>query len=379
MPPVWAEEGNYNKKLDQIDSDINTLQKDLTQNKQARQDLQRQLKRINKELSVRRQRVQKLKKDVKAAKRTLADLQSQQRKEGQKRRADQDSLAKQIRAMQQLGDNPQIKLLLHIDDPADASRLLTYYRYISDSRAAEIAAAETRLSQLKTLKQRATAQQSVLGKKMLALKSKLDEVKQLQQQRNSTLQKIDGRIRSKTKNLGVLQTQRKRLQQLIDEIQRRPPPPPPKKANTSRPASPPVSLSKGRMPWPLLGDVIATFNSLRSAQSQVKWQGILITADYGVDVRAVRSGQVVFSDWLNGYGYLCIVDHGGGYMTLYANNESILPEQGEPVSAGDVIATVGNSGSPKETALYFEVRRNGVAVNPLRWLNKQQILAKNSE
>lgn len=133
------------------------------------------------------------------------------------------------------------------------------------------------------------------------------------------------------------------------------------------------------MPWPLLGEVIATFNSLRSAQSQVKWQGILIAAAYGVDVRAVRSGQVVFSDWLNGYGYLCIIDHGGGYMTLYANNESILPEQGEPVSAGDVIATVGNSGSPKETALYFEVRRNGVAVNPLRWLNKQQILAKNSE
>ena len=79
---------------------------------------------------------------------------------------------------------------------------------------------------------------------------------------------------------------------------------------------------------------------------------------------------MVFSDWMNGYGLILIIDHGNGYMSLYAHNEALLRDAGDRVKRGDAIASVGNSGSAGPAALYFELRRNGDPVNPDAWLKK---------
>ena len=98
-------------------------------------------------------------------------------------------------------------------------------------------------------------------------------------------------------------------------------------------------------------------------------QGVTFFAKEGAPVLAVHSGKVVFSDWLNGYGLLLILDHGDGFMTLYANNEALFKQKGDSVTQGDQIATVGHSGGIKQNGLYFEVRQRGKAISPLAWMS----------
>jgi len=98
---------------------------------------------------------------------------------------------------------------------------------------------------------------------------------------------------------------------------------------------------------------------------------VLIAAPTGTTVRAVADGRVVFSDWMNGYGLILIVDHGNGTMSLYAHNEALLRDTGDSVKRGDPVASVGNSGAPGAPALYFELRRDGRPTDPIGWLQKR--------
>jgi len=100
----------------------------------------------------------------------------------------------------------------------------------------------------------------------------------------------------------------------------------------------------------------------------LSWKGLFIRSAQGTAVKAIAAGQVVFADWLRGFGNLVIVDHGEGYMSLYSNNESLYKQVGERVQPGDAIATVGNSGGQPDTGLYFEMRHQSRPVNPLLWV-----------
>ena len=100
----------------------------------------------------------------------------------------------------------------------------------------------------------------------------------------------------------------------------------------------------------------------------MRWDGWLLSAPAGTSVSAVHHGRVVFSDYLRGHGLLIIVDHGDGYMSLYAHNQMLLKEAGDWVNTREPIAKVGNTGGRKEHALYFEIRHNGKPANPRKWL-----------
>lgn len=125
---------------------------------------------------------------------------------------------------------------------------------------------------------------------------------------------------------------------------------------------------KGKMLWPTRGKLIERFGDRR--QGSVTWDGLRIKADSGTPVRAIHGGRVMYADSLRGQGLLMVLDHGDGYMSLYAHNDTLLHEAGEWVQPGDVIARVGNSGGEKESALYFEIRKDGNPVNPQPWLKK---------
>jgi septal ring factor EnvC (AmiA/AmiB activator) len=120
------------------------------------------------------------------------------------------------------------------------------------------------------------------------------------------------------------------------------------------------------MGWPLTGSMIAGFGG--KLPDGRRSEGVLIGAAAGSDVTAVADGQVVFADWMNGYGMILIVDHGGGVMSLYAHNDALLRDAGDRVRKGDAVARVGNSGGQGRPALYFELRRGGKPVDPRSWL-----------
>jgi septal ring factor EnvC (AmiA/AmiB activator) len=100
-------------------------------------------------------------------------------------------------------------------------------------------------------------------------------------------------------------------------------------------------------------------------------KGVFIRAPQGQPVRAIARGQVVYADWMRGFGNLLIVDHGENYLSIYANNESLLKELGDAVAPGEPIATTGSSGGNQETGLYFEMRHLGRAFDPLSWVKKK--------
>ena len=124
--------------------------------------------------------------------------------------------------------------------------------------------------------------------------------------------------------------------------------------------------AKGKMPWPVSGKPSNRFGKSRN-EGKMRWQGITIPAKEGTTVKAIHHGRVVYSDWLRGSGLLLIIDHGDGYMSLYAHNQSLLREVGEWVSAGTPISTVGDSGGLDRAALYFEIRHQGKPTNPASW------------
>ena len=127
------------------------------------------------------------------------------------------------------------------------------------------------------------------------------------------------------------------------------------------------SSLKGKLSWPVTGQLSHKFGSARTV---VTWDGVLIDANEGVEVKAVTRGTVVFAEWLRGYGLMIILDHGQGYKTLYAFNQSLYKKTGDSVEAGEVIASVGQSGGRSKAGLYFGIRSKGVPVDPLEWCRR---------
>jgi septal ring factor EnvC (AmiA/AmiB activator) len=115
------------------------------------------------------------------------------------------------------------------------------------------------------------------------------------------------------------------------------------------------------------GELINTFGAPRE-ETGVQWKGLFIRSTTGETVHAIADGRVVYADWLRGFGNLLILDHGGGYMSLYANNEGLVRQVGDSVRSGDVVAQVGSSGGHPESGLYFELRRDGKAFDPMKWI-----------
>jgi septal ring factor EnvC (AmiA/AmiB activator) len=133
----------------------------------------------------------------------------------------------------------------------------------------------------------------------------------------------------------------------------------------------PFEPLRGKLPWPVQhGRVLARFGQPRAGGS-MRWQGMLIGTDRGARVRAPFAGRVVYADWLPGMGLMIVLDHGGGYMSLYGHNEELFRKLGESVASGDVIGAVGDTGGHNQPALYFEVRRGRDPVNPENWLKRR--------
>lgn len=209
-----------------------------------------------------------------------------------------------------------------------------------------------------------------------------------QQTRKETLEKLKKQIAEQRASIDKLERDQQRLGQLvanIDKVLAQRKAEAEKRAQDARrkqPASGRVSVGgqspgvfakqRGKLLMPALGKITGRYGQARANASgkSTTWRGLMIQARQGSDVLACANGQVVFSDWLRGFGNLIIIDHGDGYLSIYANNESLYKSVGDRVSRGDTIASVGNTGGEERPGLYFELRRNGQPFNPLPWIGK---------
>lgn len=125
---------------------------------------------------------------------------------------------------------------------------------------------------------------------------------------------------------------------------------------------------RGKLRMPVKGELLASFGAKRTEGPS--WKGLFIKAPEGTDIKSVAAGEVIFADWMRGFGNLLIVDHGGQYMSIYGNNQTVLKRPGDKVKAGDIVAAAGNSGGNEQSGLYFEMRYQGRAIDPLAWINR---------
>ncbi len=273
------------------------------------------------------------------------------------------ALAAQVRTAYMSGSQERVRLMLNQQDPAALGRLLKYHEYLSGHRARNIDSVNSKLVEMSKLQAEAAEEQDRLVRLARAQHAEIVELDAAQSRRRELLASLNAQIESEGSAIERLAAQERDLKRLIAELT---------SILSDYPISSeePFSTLKGRLTWPVAGRLMRDFGQARAA-GQLKWNGVVLAAPRGREVRAVYHGRVIFADWLSGMGLLVIVDHGEGYMTLYGYNETLLKSPGDWVAPGDVIATVGDSGGQAEAGLYFEVRKGTQPENPRAWVSRQ--------
>lgn len=274
------------------------------------------------------------------------------------------ALAALLRSSYALGRHQQLKLLLAQDHLADLSRVLGYHRYIQADRTSRIHSLIDELDALRELGQRVDSTREQLNGTRLDQQRQLAQLEAQREQRRKLVTGLERRQRDTSSKLQQLGSDEKsllallaRLRDVLSDV--------PRQLDDAKP----LNSLRGSLPWPLSGSLLTGFGG-RLPDGRIG-NGWLIAGTAGADVRAIGHGRVAFADWMSGYGLILIIDHGAGWMSLYANNDALLKEGGDWVRAGDPIATVGSSGGQGRPALYFELRSNGKPVDPRSWLRRR--------
>ena len=349
-------------RLQQLKTEIGSLQKELEQSRFVLSGEQKALKKADLNIQTSALELRKLESTRESHERELSTLETERRNYLDSLDKRRELLGSQIMAAYRLGRESRLKLVLNQDSPALLARTLAYYDYFSRSQAAQISELRQVLQTLDEMQAKINVELSALDEVQKNQQELLDQLKDQRGQRQSVIKILASRIDTDENRLADLQRDRRNLEALLEKL-----------SNVL--ADIPADLGKhdgllemkGKMPIPVKGRVKHAYGHPRTAG--LSWQGWLIDTAVGKEVRSIAYGRVAYSDWLRGYGLLMIIDHGDGFMSLYANNESLLREVGDWVDSGSNISTVGSS-PQSGNGLYFEIRKDGKAMDPAVWIKR---------
>ncbi len=369
----------------EVRSRIKALHKDLARSEESRADAADQLKETESAISSAGRKLHQLAERRQAVQAEADDLKLQGRRLDQQIQAQQAQLSRLLYRHSMRGENDALQLLLAGRDPNQAALDYHFLKRLSEAKADLIADLREKAKEKKRLNQAAQEKNVELAaiedKERQAQNALLEQ----QRQKQTLLARLSETIKAQRREIGALQHDEKRLTSLISTLGRktrrstRTPPAaiakttPPSSVRNERTPDPAQSggtfaALKGRLHLPVRGRIANRFGTPR-AEGGTTWKGLLILAAEGTEVKSVAAGQVVYADWLRGFGNLLVVDHGDGFLSVYGNNQSLLRESGENVKAGEAVATVGSSGGNPESGLYFELRYQGQAFDPIRWVS----------
>ncbi len=369
-----AEDLQSNPQLNKVESDINDVKQDMQRLSEEKTGMEEMLSDIEKhygetasslkaELSIieqQRQNISRIQLEIKAYKREIESLNKE--------------LAGHFRAAYLMGQEQRLKLILNQKDPAVSSRIMIYFNCITKERLKKLSNKEAAVKLLGQLDEQKKIETELLQKNLEQKKSEQAHLEQDRKQRNALLAKIKNEYTSNAHQLSQLQENEISLKNLMSSL--------PitdeelainvghnkDQASINSEFKGDLFTLKGSLSLPIKGRLAQTFGSPRADSH---WDGVLIEANEGTEIKSVMEGKVVFSEWLNkGYGMLLIIDHGHGLMSLYAFNQSLYKHTGDWVESGDVIATVGQSGGRNQSGLYFGIRQNGTPIDPLEWCRR---------
>ncbi len=353
------------QQLKQLRQQIKDLKSSLKQQQHHKSRLEQEIQQAEQQIADIARKLFNTGQKIQQLNTSLEQLNQRLQKHNRELTVQQELLSGQLQASYNIGRQEYLKLLLNQQNPATISRIMTYYDYFNRARSRQIDEVNQLLSNISTDKQAISLTRQNLQAQQIQLENEKRHLEQKQAQRNELVSKLDQDIASKDKQLKNLLRDKKNLTRLIKKL---------KKALDDIPALPtekPFSKQRGKLYWPAKGKVKNLYNHWRSV-GEVKWQGNIIRTTEGTPVHAISHGRIAYSDWLRGYGLIIIIDHGDGYMSLYAHNQALLKEVGDWVENNEIIATVGSSGGLKQAGLYFEIRHNGKPDNPSRWCKKRR-------
>ncbi|MEB1259817.1 peptidoglycan DD-metalloendopeptidase family protein [Xanthomonas campestris pv. campestris] len=384
------------RKLQQLRDELKTISADRRDLEGKRGTAAQQLRQADEKVAKTARALSETETALRTHEQKLSELQQQRAQLQRGLREQRVQLAALLRAADHVGRNAPLKVLLSQDTVGNATRMLADHRYVQSARAQRIQGLTTQLEALTQVEQQITERRQALDAARAQQKAQASSLLKDRSQQAATVAQLDTRYQQRAEREKALGQDAKALEQLLAnlraaaakaEAERRAAAKraaaeaaaQAKRGKTDRPERPGKTPPKvvanapapkvGGLSWPVSGNLLARFNATLPDGHTSK--GVLIGAPKGSTVTAVADGTVVFSDWMTGYGMILIVDHGNGYMSLSAHNDTLLRDAGASIKRGEAVAKVGSSGGQGVPALYFELRRNGQPVDPSSWLQRR--------
>ncbi len=343
---------------------MQSLRNELGETRKLHDSVQQTLSKIEIRISHQSRKLHRLSRKLKTSRKKLATLKKDRQREEKKLAAQRKLLGRQIRSAFMIGRQEYLKLILNQEDPALFGRTLVYYDYLNQARSEQIDQVQAALEKIEKLDAGIRLESKKLRQTLASQKQEKKALEKTYRARALVLARLNRKIKNKNQQLTQMSADEKRLQNLLQAINRAMPD---IFAEVDKQKS--FAAYRSKLMWPVRGKVKRLFGKRRKA-GNLKWNGVMIMAAKGREVHAISHGRVAYADWLRGYGLLLIIDHGDGYMSLYGHNQSLYMETGDWVNANEIIGEVGDSGGQQSSGLYFEIRYKGRPTNPSRWCKR---------
>ena len=362
---AWAQSPNTldqtSEQIEALRAEITVIQARLASQESERDALQDALREAEVQMGELDRQLGALGQERRALQQELnaLDAEGEQLRQAQRQRTDTiDTSIQQLWLLQQGGG---LRVWLGDQNPQDVARNLAYFQTLIEAQQQMIAAFGLGLEAIAENRSRIAQAETAQREQANATEATKTTLTDQRATRQATLAKISQQVQDDQQRLNLLQRDQARLNALLGELEA---------VAAAAPPEPrmPFADAQGILVMPVVGTLKNRYGARRNAD--IRWRGWLIAADEGEPVRAVHGGDIIYADWLRGQGLLMVVDHGEGWLSLYAQNHSLLRGVGDRVSTGDIIAKAGASGGSETSGLYFEIRHRGEPVDPGEWIRR---------
>ncbi len=343
--------------LNEVVEKLKSIEDWFSSSLEKRRNWQAEIKSTDLEISTVSKNIRELDSSLDEVAQSLNKLKAKQKQLENQKQKQAKLIVEHLSAAQRLSGQDFFKLLLNQESPDTFDRMIRYHSYFAEARSQVLAEFQTTLEAIEQNENTIVQRQSELETQQAQQNREKENLEKYRHEREAQLVGLSNQEQQKSSERDNLREDEKRLSALLDTLITR--------SQTLDGAA--FKKAKGKLSWPLKGRVAHAFGRSR-AGGRLKWQGIVIRAPQDTPIYAIHRGKVVFSNWLRGYGLLTIIDHGEGYMSVYAHADSLYKREGEWVDSGENIATAGRSGGQKDTGLYFELRASGHPQDPIAWL-----------
>ena len=362
---AWAQSPDTldqtSEQIEALRAEITVIQARLASQESERDALQDALREAEVQIGELDRQLGALSQDRRALQEELKVLDADDERLRQAQRQRTDTIDASIQQLWLLQQGGGFRVWLGDQSPRDVARNLAYFQILIKAQQQAIAEYELGLGTIAENRSRIAQAETALWEKSVATESTKTMLTDQRATRQTTLALMNKQVKDDQQRLSALERDQVRLNALLSELETVAATIPPE-------ARMPFADTQGTLAMPVAGTLKNRYGARRNAD--IRWRGWLIAADEGEPVRAVHGGDIIYADWLRGQGLLMVVDHGEGWLSLYAQNHSLLRGVGDRVSAGDIIAKAGASGGSETSGLYFEIRHHGEPVDPAKWIRR---------